>query len=245
MVTDPIKLIRTIIINHNHSPFLIIGGDRGNKLIKIGITYLDKNENSQFIPIMMIDCKENYKSLTKLKKIKNKFKGESQKYRHIWKLLKALLYNKIDNYSFPPCYINGDLKWLSTIMGLKCCASHYPCSSCLIISSHVKLLKISKSFDNTPRTIHDPQGKKEFNKPLLFPPSSSQIVPPVLHIYLGIGNKILKVYKEWVGTERFEEETKHIKSQHERGGGKQELFEFNGNELRKFVDDKIGERFYT
>jgi hypothetical protein len=191
----------------------------------------------------MVRAKEKHSQLRRLMRI-GSFSGMSAPYKHIWQFFQALLNNHAA-LGLPPCFINGDLKWLSSLLALKGCTSHHPCSRCLIMKSQVEMLSACMGMDFTARTPEHPQGRYEpqVREPLLLV-QPEQIVPPVLHIWLGICNAIIKyVFEECCGRRFFKRRKKKVKTMHESGGGVSDVFEFIGNELDAWLKKSVADEF--
>ena len=72
------------------------------------------------------------------------------------------------------------------------------------------------------------------------------IVPTPLHLYLGIGNRIITIYIDLYGTEAVYASLQTIKTIRDPGAiGRSNVHALNGNELSKWVENKCGESVYA
>jgi hypothetical protein len=226
-VCDPIKLIKHLT---KDSPFLAVGGDCGGGIIKFGFSYQNEDKTLEFCPIYLIYGKENLDTFLQLRGDYYPFIGESEKYKDIYSILQYF----IDNNK---AFLNGDWKFLNMILGIQSPNCTYPCPICIVSIDNFN------SITNYPaRLSTDKHSRIENHIPLLTI-ATDRIVPLPLHLYLGIGNRILdKVFKTStiINQSSLEQCISSIKTTHKRGcGGLSDIHELNGNELNNIIKKPI------
>jgi hypothetical protein len=150
------------------------------------------------------------------------FKGDSAVFPHIF----ALLQHFIDAKG---AFLNGDWPFINAILGLMAPAATHPCPICII--SFNSFTKTSRY-----RQPGDKHSMDRTHSPLLTIPSD-RIVPTPLHLFLGISNRIiLDAFSEVFSKELVEETLEKVKTIHSAGsGGKSDIFQLNGPEIRKWI----------
>ena len=137
-----------------------------------------------------------------------------------------MLQHFIDNCA---ALLNGDWCFLNTVLGLMAPSAKHPCPICIINSSN---------FAGTSRyrLPDDKHSMHESQFPLLRL-DPNKIVPIPLHLFLGIGNRIiLKSFGSLFGKENVETMLKSVKTTHSAGcSGSSDLHELNGKELKQWI----------
>jgi hypothetical protein len=157
------------------------------------------------------------------------FTGSSSSHPHIFSVLQHF----IDTRS---AFLNGDWLFINNLLGLMNCNATHPCPICII--SHKNLLGSSRY-----RTPKDKHSHHPDHHPLLTI-DPERIVPTPLHLFLGISNRIiLDGFSELLGKELVESTLKSITTIHTTGcGGKSDLFDLNGPEIRKWLKKGLSEK---
>lgn len=137
-------------------------------------------------------------------------------------------------------FLNGDWIFENSILGLMSPNSFYPCPICTV-HKDCFLSCFRTSFLRSETTQYYPNTcYSQKNSPLIHI-HSSFIVPSPLHVFLGIGNRIIDILKEWINNKKlFEKELSTIKTLHAPGNtGSSDLYGLNGQEIKKFLNKKI------
>ena len=236
-ITDPVRHVSVLC---EQSSFLAVGGDAGDGLTKLGVTYsvlgpkqFRKLPNGKvkkrhpyiqhFAPLLVHKGSDKYDDLDQLTADGlTPFTGDSAAFPHIF----AVLQHFIDSRS---AFLNGDWCFLNAVLGLMSPSATHPCPICIVGKKN--LLHASRY-----RTAGDRFSLNPSAAALLTIPSD-RIVPTPLHLFLGISNRIiLEVFSELLGKELVEETLKQVTTIHSAGcGGKSDLHDLNGPEIRKWL----------
>ena len=129
-------------------------------------------------------------------------------------------------------FLNGDWCFINAVLGLMAPAATHPCPICIV--SHKNYLHAARY-----RTPADKHSRAAGQQALLTIPPE-RIVPTPLHLFLGISNRIiLDAFSELLGQELVEETLKSVTTVHSAGsGGKGDLYDLNGPEIRKWLKKK-------
>jgi hypothetical protein len=222
-ITDPVRFVSVLCVQ---SPLLVVGGDTGDQLTKLGVTYLDEQQHQHFAALLVYRGKDDYTDLDTLKQPSlTPFTGDSAAFPHIF----AVLQHFINTRS---AFLNGDWPFINAVLGLMAPSATHPCPICII--SH-------KSFTSSSRyrTPRDRHSLHPDHSPLLSI-DPERIVPTPLHLFLGISNRIiLDAFSELLGKELVEESLQHVTTIHSAGsGGRSDVFQLNGPEIRKWIKQK-------
>ena len=88
-VTDPIRFVSVLCAQ---SPLLVVGGDTGDQLTKLGVTYLDEKQTQQFAALLVYRGKDDYTDLDTLKEPSlTPFTGDSSAFPHIFAVLQHFI----------------------------------------------------------------------------------------------------------------------------------------------------------
>ena len=123
--TDPRRLIELI---RTQSPWLIVGGDKGDASTKVGVTFL-LGAVAVFLPLIAYvgdnpKTKDDNSALSALHSAgKWLFTGASTCWRHFSCVLQWL----VDDCD---AWVNGDWMWLNAIRGIGSPSSTWPCPFC-------------------------------------------------------------------------------------------------------------------
>ncbi len=218
-ITDPLAYVSLLCVQ---SPFIVVGGDCGGGLTKLGITYASEGVQ-KFACLLVYEGGDSWLELQDCRaEGLTKFKGESAPFPHVW----AVLQQFIDTRG---ALLNGDWKFINAVLGLMSPSSNHPCPICILHKS--QLHKTARY-----RTANDTYCVDPSHSPLLriLP---ERIVPTPLHLFLGISNRIiLDAFKEMFGEEAVLNAVQYIKSIHSAGcGGLSDLYDLNGPEISKFI----------
>ena len=222
-ITDPVRYVSVLCAQ---SPLLVVGGDTGDGLTKLGVTYVDEHGMQRFAALLVYRGKDDYDDLgTLTEPTLTPFTGASAAFPHIFSVLQHL----IDTRS---AFLNGDWPFINAILGLMAPSATHPCPICII--SHNSFTKTSRY-----RTPHDRHSLHADHSPLLSI-SPERIVPTPLHLFLGISNRIiLDAFSELLGKDLVEQSLKAVTTIHSAGsGGRSDLFQLNGPEIRKWIKQK-------
>ena len=221
-ITDPVRYVSVLCAQ---SPLLVVGGDTGDGLTKLGVTYLE-GQTQQFAALLVYRGKDDYDDLgTLTEPALTPFTGDSAAFSHLF----AVLQHLVDTRS---AFLNGDWPFINAVLGLMSPSATHPCPICII--SHKSFLSSSRY--RTPRDRHSLHAD---HSPLLTI-SPERIVPTPLHLFLGISNRIiLDAFSELLGKELVEQSLQRVTTIHSAGsGGRSDLFQLNGPEIRKWIKQK-------
>lgn len=227
-VTDPLRFVSVLCAQ---SPFIAVGGDAGGGRCIIGITYsiptpTDANPaktTQHFAPLLVYEGGDSWLELQDCRaEGLTPFTGDSASFPHIW----AVLQHLIDTRS---AFLNGDWCFINAVLGLMAPGSTHPCPICIV--SKKNFLRSSRY-----RTSSDKHSYAAGQQPLLTI-NPERIVPAPLHLYLGLGNRIiLEAFSELFGQECLQSVLTSITTIHSAGcGGKSDLYDLNGPEISKFI----------
>jgi hypothetical protein len=220
-ITDPICFVSGLCLQ---SPFLAVGGDTGDGLTKLGVTYLLDGQQ-RFAALLVFRGKDNYEDLASLLQPGfTPFTGltQSQHCASIFDVLQHCI-------DVMKAYLNGDWPFINTVLGLKNASATHPCPICRISSSNL----LGTAQYRQPKDTHS----RHRNRDQLLMIDSERIVPTPLHLFLGLGNRIiLEAFSELFGRELVEDALKSVTTIHSAGcGGMSDLFDLNGPEIRKWL----------
>lgn len=233
---DPLALVSVLCAQ---SSFLAVGGDAGDGITKLGVTYgrpgpvsfrklpngkVKKRHSStqHFAPLLVHKGSDKYDDHPLTASGFTPFTGDSTAFPHIF----AVLQHLIDTRA---AFLNGDWPFINAVLGLMAPSATHPCPICIV--SHNNYLHSSRY-----RTERDRQSLHP-DQPALLKINPERIVPTPLHLFLGISNRIiLEVFSELLGKEVVEETLKQVTTIHSAGsGGKSDLYDLNGPEIRKWL----------
>lgn len=224
-VTDPLRLIVHVL--PANTPFAI-GGDAGGGSTKLGLTFHD-GKRQRFLPLVVYYEADKYALLNLLRAAPRltPFDGDSHAYSDIFSVFQHL----IDSHP-ALAYINGDWAFLNALLALMSASAMYPCPICIVCRGH--LLSPARYREPTDRL-----SRLSGARPLLSIPSD-RILPLPLHIFLGLGNRIItEAYPRLYGRECVESQIKTVETIHSAGsGGSFDLHQLNGQEIRKWIKRK-------
>jgi hypothetical protein len=218
-IVDPLAYVSVLCAQ---SPFIAVGGDAGGGFTKLGITYSYQGKQA-FACLLVYFGGDSWLELQDCRaEGLTPFKGDSADFPHIF----AVLQHLIDTRS---AFLNGDWPFINGVLGLMSPSATYPCPICII--SFNSFTKASRY-----RNANDKHSIDRTHCPLLVIPPD-RIVPTPLHLFLGISNRIiLDAFSELFSKELVGETLEAVKSIHSAGcGGKSDLFQLNGPEIRKWI----------
>ena len=229
-ITDPARFVSVVCAQ---SPLLVVGGDTGDGLTKLGVTYLDEEKVQQFAALLVYRGKDDYDDLgTLTQPTLTPFTGDSAAFPHIFAVLQHLINTRA-------AFLNGDWPFINAILGLMAPSATHPCPICII--SHKSFLSSSRY--RTPRDRHS----LHIDHSALLTIDPERIVPTPLHLFLGISNRIiLDAFSELLGKELVEQSLQHVTTIHSAGcGGRADVFQLNGPEIRKWIKQKCSSKLLT
>jgi hypothetical protein len=204
------------------SPFIAVGGDAGGGYTKLGVTYLHQGKQT-FAALMVYEGKDTYEALSNLERQHlTPFTGDSTAFPHIFAVLQHLINTRLT-------FLNGDWCFINSVLGLMSPSATHPCPICIIsFNSFTKSARY--------RTPTDKYSVDHTHHPLLTI-NPDRIVPTPVHLFLGINNRIiLDAFSELFSKQLVEEALKTVTTIHSAGcGGKSDLFDLNGPEIRKWI----------
>ena len=218
-LTDPIRFVTGLCLQ---SSMLAVGGDSGDRTTKLGVTYVQDNQQ-KFAALLVYHGSDKYDDLGALQKEKlTPFEGESQQLGSIFAVLQRII-------DVMKAFLNGDWPFINTVLGLKNASAAHPCPICCISSSNL----LGNAQYRKPQHSHS----RNRHHDQLLTVDSERIVPTPLHLFLGISNRIiLDAFSELLGKELVEQSLKPITTIHTAGsGGLSDLHDLNGPEIRKWI----------
>ena len=221
-LTDPIRFVTGLCLQ---SSLIAVGGDTGDELTKLGITYVQANRQ-KFAALIVFHGSDKYDDLDTLQQEGiTPFKGDSLQCRSIFEVLQRII-------DAMHAFLNGDWPFINTVLGLKNASALHPCPICCISSSNL----LGSAQYRRPEHSHS----RNLDHDRLLTIDSQRIVPTPLHLFLGISNRIiLDVFSELLGKEFVERTLAQVKTIHTAGcGGKSDIFQLNGPEIRKWIKYK-------
>ena len=231
-ISNPLLFINTVAAA---SSYISIGGDCGGGLTKLGISYTNVKGDEQFAALLVMDAADDWESLSMLCHIGvTQYEGKSEDIPTIWGVFQSLLFT----HTIPPhnkkIFLNGDWKFINTVLGLKSPSSSFPCPICLV--PHDDLLSPAP-----PRNLatHLSDDFSAAHVPFIAIPTS-YIVPTPLHLFLGICNRIIRRTLAELSSEETVKEAMHeVKSIHSHSSGAAAGHELNGVELSKWIKEGL------
>ena len=218
-MTDPLRFVSVLCAQ---SSFIAVGGDAGGGRCILGVTYSIARVQA-FAPLLVYEGGDSWLELQDCcAEGLTQFNGDSAAFPHIW----AVLQHFIDTLG---AFLNGDWPFILAVLGLMSPSATHPCPICIV--SHKSLLTTSRY-----RTPADKHSIDRTHSPLLAI-NPERIVPAPLHLFLGISNRIiLDAFSELFSKELVEETLTKVTTVHSAGcGGKSDLYDLNGPEIRKWI----------
>ncbi len=193
-LTDPIRFVTGLCLQ---SSMLAVGGDTGDQLTKLGVTYVD-GKHQRFAALLVFRGSDKYDDLETLQADGlTPFKGESQHLGSIFNVLQRII-------DLMKAFLNGDWPFINTVLGLKNASATHPCPICCISSTNL----LGTAQYRKPQHSHS----RNHNHDRLLTIDSERIVPTPLHLFLGISNRIiLEVFAELFTTELVETTLEQVK----------------------------------
>lgn len=174
-VLDPLLLVKNLT---SDSSMLVVGGDYGGDSTKLGITFVSPSKIA-FLPLYLLARTDKWENLHRLRGDYYPFHRSSSHCPDIWSVLQSI----IDSHSdAKPVFLNGDWVFLNTVLGIQSPSALYPCPICVVCSDDF-------TSSASPRSESDRHSRQEA-EPLLRI-IVDRIVPLPLHLFLGLGNRIL------------------------------------------------------
>jgi len=166
-ITDPIA---NLYILCAQSEFLVVGGNCGGGLTKLGVTYA-AGEVQKFACLLVYDGGDSWMELQDCRaQGLTRFTGASASFPHIW----AVFQHLIDERG---AFLNGDWKFINSVLGLKSPSATHPCPICIV---HKNQLNKTARYRNAGDTY-----SKDFAQEALLHIKPERIFPTPLHLFLG------------------------------------------------------------
>jgi len=224
-VTDPVHLVAAL---RGSSPFLCVGGDKGSQFTKLGVTFINAANKAHFAAVVIYEGNDSLEWLCLLQDPSAlAFEGDTSAAHH------TNIYAYFQQLINQGAFLNGDWKFISAVLALMGPAASYPCPKCVVSKQRFRM--IDEPRDSSINSALQNSGALAV--PPLLKIKADHIVPTPLHVYQGIGNRILdnmlvRAFKK----PRVDEEIAKLKSIHAPGnGGKSDLYKLNGVELSRFI----------
>ena len=233
-VTDPIKLVRMATVGRTH---LVVGGDGGGGFLKLGATFVSDRGVAKFLCLLVANCSEKHTDLKRLNTPGlTPMTGESVGFENMWAVLQHLI-------TIEGAYLHGDWKFLSCVLSHMGATSNYPCFLCTIPSNHL----LSSTYSLRKPSSHPTDMNGMYKRAPLLTCVPTRIVPLPLHVFLGIGNRIVdKLYLPTFGRISLTSVLKTVKTVHAPGnGGLSDIHGLNGNELKKWLRYKCDAQLFA
>ncbi len=237
-MSDPIHFI-DVLLSTATEQTIAVGGDFGGGSTKIGMTYLNAEGKKSFAILLIYDARDNYASMNALNDVPMEFTGKTEALNltAIFDVIQFV----IDYYG---AFLNGDWLFINTVLGLQSAVAKYPCPICTVSKSE---LSFNKEFEHreylSTRDV-DPSKSKPNEALIIIDPQ--RIIPTPLHIYLGIGNRIIKqIYKEMYDIITVNEIMTTVKTKRPISNvGASAVHDLNGPELARWTELKCGENMF-
>jgi hypothetical protein len=121
-ITDPLRFVSVLCAQ---SPFVAIGGDKGDTHTKLGTTY-SINGIQHYAPLIVYAGNDDWEDMNELTAPSlTPFTGDSAAFPHIF----AILQHLIDTHK---TFLNGDWPFINAILGLMAPSATHPCPICII-----------------------------------------------------------------------------------------------------------------
>jgi len=225
-VVDPVKLVRSFGADKQT---LCVAGDKGGGFTKLGLTY-HRDGKAHYQALLVYEGEDDYTTLSQLARPELlSLRGDSARYSTYLEYFQGL----VDGGAF----FSGDWPFICAIRALQGASAAHPCPICLIGRQALHQLGAERVRDEGFSSLSQVPRPQP---PLLrLPPR--RIVPTPLHLYLGIGNRVLeKMLKPLFGSKAVGQAVAQLKYKHRLGGGgRSDLFNLNGPELHRFIRRKV------
>lgn len=257
-LSDPIQFLTS---HTKQSRFIAIGGDCGSGITKIGVTFKDSNSVTRFATLITAHCSDDFVPLSAILTYQITFTGASSSFHSMQQLLQSVIDNPIGFGQ--RVFINGDWKFINALMGQRSASATYPCPICLVHKynlfdltqeARIPALRGRQARqweqDEPTATSHQqtqPQYGSQQAQPLL-KIEPWNIVPTPLHLFLGIGNRLIEdVCMAMIGEKAVLDiiQELHVKTFRWRGTtGASQFFELNGPELERLFTSEFFEEVH-
>ena len=167
-ITDPVRFVSALCAQ---SPLLVVGGDAGDGLTKLGVTYLEADKTQKFAALLVYRGKDTYDDLEDLQQPGlAPFKGDSSSYPHIFAVLQHFIDSNVHK-----AFLNGDWPFINTLLGSQECICYpsmphlqdllpQPPRQCSISQAKGQALSQSRSL-SPPH--HQPRAHRSYSSPSL------------------------------------------------------------------------------
>jgi hypothetical protein len=224
-VLDPLRLIHVVCPSWERATILV---DSGGGTTKVGLNLHEHRSDrwhSAFLPLLVYAGKDNNAGLAAFAALPaSPFIGTSSAHVTLWALLQSL----IDGPR--PVYLCGDLNSIAAIRGQMQSNATWGCCWCLAkLGDPAGQLAAPRVKDQSDLV----RGRLE-DRPQLLAIDPARIVPPSLHLFLGLGNALLEAMADVCpGVKDLREAVRGAEP-----SGVSEVFALNGNQLASFIKTK-------
>ena len=191
--TDPLRFITAVA---SSSPFLCIGGDAGGGTCKLGVSFLNNRGQEEFAALLVYKGKDDWDSLTQLVSPDlTPFFGDTAAARMFNLPMLPLVgifgvFQYLINTYADRCFLNRDMAFINSVIGLKSASSHFPCPICVVNKND--LLPAAPRAPPLRNHLVQVIGSYSRKRSPLIVIDSKRIVPLPLHIFLGTSNKLIE-----------------------------------------------------
>jgi hypothetical protein len=224
---DPLHLIHDLCHQWQRATILV---DCGGGTVKIGIALhvlAERQWQTILVPLLIYEGKDNNDGLSPFSHLpKTPFIGESSRFMNIW----ALLQHLVDGERV--VFLCGDLKSIAAVRGQLNPPCNYPCPICSWYQ-HDSAGSMAK-----PRWADQPPyvAGRDPSRTQLLRIAPDRIVPPALHLLLGLGNDMLKQMAQLCPAIAAARKADKDASD---PAGASEVHQLNGNQLKRFVEKRL------
>ena len=156
-----------------HSPW---GGAGGGRCV-IGVTY-SLHSVQPFAALLVYEGSDSWLELQDYRaESLTPFTGDSAAFPHLWAVMQHVTNTR-------SAFLNGDWCFINAVLGLMAPTATHPCPICIVSKNN--LIGTSRY-----RNANDKHSIDRTHSPLLTIPPE-RIVPTPLHLFLGIGNRIIR-----------------------------------------------------
>ena len=229
-VLDPLRLISSVRPDWECATVLVdCGGGRTTVAITLHVATPNgrKAWDSTFLPSLVYHGKDNNDHLSAFAALTTSpFTGSSSAHLTLWSLLGSLHSDE------RPLFLCGDHNSIASVRAQLQCKAIHACSICTHHRDDppgdIAEVRESTQCPDAPGRVADRQE--------LLPVHGYRIVPPVLHVVLGLGNALVDRLEELSGMASAIRAAARGTS---APSGRQEFYQLNGNQLKRFVKHEL------
>jgi len=246
-LTDPLRFIYHCTKLSAHR---VVGGDAGGGTLKLGVTYTNGKKKESFAPLLVMEGDDSHDRLYPLADLQLHFTGttaqalqQAGRRRSIFDVLQLIL-----DQPGHATFLNGDWAFLNTVLGLQCASSSHPCYICTAHHQRGQTTLPASAPLRDPAaapsaTLKAADAQAHYNKvrPALLTIPSERILAPLLHIMIGLCNKIVRqTYTEIFGAAAVKKMMRSVKglASVPGGGGVAAVHDLNGREITRWLKNE-------